>query len=84
MNPNSGKIGQLDERSRLLHAKREDQLRDYSIFCHRVSALPILSGTLAVQVAEGEPYERLARGIGQRHKNITEIAEYADRLCQTN
>lgn len=69
-------IEQLDETVSLL--------RDYTIFCHRVSALPVLSGTLAVQVAEGEPYECLARGIGQLHKNITEIAEYADRLCQTS
>ncbi len=75
-------VEQLRNNTRLLHAETEDQLRNYAIFCHRVSALPILSGTLAVQVADGEPYELIARGVAQLHLNISEMAEQAEQLCQ--
>ena len=78
----SNVIDQLRDTTQLLHAKTEDQLRQHTIFCHRVSALPILSGTLAVQVAEGESYDSLARGIAQLHKNLSEMAEQAEQLCQ--
>ncbi len=74
-------VEQLETTARQLHAKREDLLRHYAIFCHRVSALPVLTGSLANQVEEGESYETLARGIGQVHRNISEVAAHAEQLC---
>ena len=75
-------LEQLRGTTQLLHAETEGQLRSYTIFFHRVTALPILSGTLAVQVENGEPYELIARGVAQLHKNISEIAAQAEQLCQ--
>lgn len=65
----------------LLHKREEAELTRQEIFRQRVSALPILSGTLVKQVQDGEPYETLTRGIAELHKRIRKMADYADVSC---